>query len=204
MGIPRELVWRDVAAELRAHGTAGLQRFLTEDVLRFASVRHLAHHGVQPAAMRNEWRQAGISVDLAVGEPVHTAVEFKYPREPNETNAAWTQHLGELLKDFYRLAHLPEQVAERWCVQLVSDRLRRYLDGVERNYGVRLPMKAGDSTVLDAPGQRALPATAWRLISPWVDETDSVRARCVQVADAGAGLRLVVHRVEHLRGGESS
>jgi len=25
-------------------------------------------------------------------------------RRPTETNAAWTQHLGELMKDYYRLA----------------------------------------------------------------------------------------------------
>jgi hypothetical protein len=47
------------------------------------------------------------AVDLVVSEPELAAIEFKYPREPRETNAAWTQHLGEALKDFYRLARMP-------------------------------------------------------------------------------------------------
>lgn len=37
-------------------------------------------------------------------------VEFKYPREPVEKNAAWTMTLGEVLKDFLRLAVDPGQV----------------------------------------------------------------------------------------------
>lgn len=139
-------IWTTVSRELSEHDTAGLQALLTEDVVRFATVRALARRGVSPAELHTEWRAAGPAIDLAVGEPVHTAVEFKFPREPHERNAAWTQHLGELLKDFFRLAHLPASVSERWCVQVVSERLRRYLDGVQTNHGLRLRMSAGDVT----------------------------------------------------------
>lgn len=188
-------VWTAVARELAEHDNAGLQAFLTEDVVRFATVRALGRAGVPPARLRTEWRVAGQSIDLAVGEPVRTAVEFKFPREPSETNAAWTQHLGELLKDFYRLAHLPASVEERWCVQVVSERLRRYLDGVETRHGVRLSMTAGDVTTLPQEIHQLLPRTAATILAPWALSPGAVFARCAHTLDAGAGMRLVVHSV---------
>src|SRR4051794_6411815 len=96
-----ELVWRGTAASLRRHAAAGLQSLLTEDVVRFATVLELIEAGVLPGAIESEWRRPGVpdAVDLVVTAPEFTAVEFKFPREPRETNAAWTQHLGEALKD---------------------------------------------------------------------------------------------------------
>ena len=191
-------IWMAVSGELSEHDSAGLQAFLTEDVVRFATVRALARGGVSPAELHTEWRAAGPAIDLAVGEPVHTAVEFKFPREPHEKNAAWTQHLGELLKDFFRLAHLPASVGDRWCVQVVSERLRRYLDGVETNHGLRLGMSAGDVTFIGPDVHRVLPRTASDRLAPWSEHAGAVTARCTDVLDAGAGLRLVIHSVEHI------
>lgn len=184
-----------VADQLAQHSNEGLQDLLTEDVVRFATIRALTSAGVSPALVHTEWRGGGPAIDLAVGRPVMAAVEFKFPREPVATNAAWTQHLGELLKDFYRLAHLPMHVSERWCVQVISERMRRYLDGVADRCGVRLAMTAGETTVLEPGIHGVLPATAARLVSPWVN-SEAVTARCTDVLAAGAGLRLVLHRVD--------
>jgi hypothetical protein len=190
-------VWASVAGELDEHRVAGLERLLTEDVVRFATVKALVSSGVAPERIRAEWRpQRGVTVDLVVDDPVTAAVEFKYPREPTETNAAWTQHLGELMKDYYRLAVLPEYVTTRWCVQLMSNRLRRYLDGVARNHGVRLGMIAGDVTTLTRGSIAAVPATARGSLTSWAAEDVVVSARCVDVLDVGAGLRLLTHLVQ--------
>jgi hypothetical protein len=191
-----DAVWWAVRDELDEHRVAGLERLLTEDVLRFATVKALVAGGVSPEHLRAEWRPArGQSIDLAVGDPVKTAIEFKYPREPTEVNAAWTQHLGELMKDYFRLAALPETVETRWCVQLRSARLRRYLDGVAENHGVRLVVPAGDTATLSAQSIAGVPATARNLIGAWASLPGIVRARCVNVLDVGAGLQLVTHEV---------
>ncbi len=188
--------WALLAGELAGYSRDGLQDLLTEDVVRFAALRILVAAGANPAQLRTEWRAApSVAVDMAVGQPVTSAVEFKFPREPVETNAAWTQHLGELLKDFYRLAQLPAQVTDRWCVQVISERMRRYLDGIADRYGVRLAMVAGETTVLEPQVHQVLPATAARLLAPWADGF-AVTARCTDVLTAGTGLRLVVHHVD--------
>lgn len=111
-------VWRSVAEDLGESWTTGLGRFVTEDVLRFATIKGLVAQGVPADHLESEWRRPGVSdaVDLVVTHNPRAAFEFKYPREPRETNAAWTQHLGELLKDFYRLAHMPGDFEERRCV----------------------------------------------------------------------------------------
>ena len=137
-----DAVWAATAAHLGRHSTAGLSALLTEDVVRFALVQELVAAGVTPASLEVEWRRPGVtdSVDLVLTTPEWTAVELKYPREPRETNAAWTQYLGEVLKDFYRLATMPAEFTNRWCIQLWSTRLNRYFDGVGDRHGVQLGM----------------------------------------------------------------
>jgi hypothetical protein len=190
-------VWQQVADELDQHRVRSLERLLTEDVVRFATVRALVDAGVDPVRLRSEWRPArNQAIDLVVDDPVSAAVEFKYPREPHETNAAWTQHLGEVVKDFYRLATLPEHVGQRWCVQVVSARLRRYLDGVSTRTGVSVAAVAGGVTTLTPAGLAGLPATARNLLGPWHDPPVSVTACCVHVLPIGDGLTLTAHLVE--------
>lgn len=55
------------------------------------------------------------------------------PREPSEQNAAWTETLGEVLKDLYRLARIP--AGDRIFVYLESERLRRYMAGRQHATG---------------------------------------------------------------------
>jgi hypothetical protein len=106
--VDEDEVWAAVAAELREYRQRGLAGLMTEDTVRFATARALIDAGVAPSGLRAEWPHPalrGSRVDLAVGgEPPSALIEFKFPREPTEQNAAWTMALGEVLKDFYRLA----------------------------------------------------------------------------------------------------
>lgn len=198
----KELAWADiwiaVAAQLDRYRDAGLEQLLTEDVVRFATIEQLASAGVSPSRLEVEWRRRGVpdAVDLVVSDPHLAAVEFKFPREPRETNAAWTQHLGEALKDFYRLAHMPAEFEHRWCVQLLSTRMRRYLDGVADRHGVRLGLTAGSQTDLNPARIRALPATAHKGLARWLDDLPPIHAKCVAVHPIGSDLRLTVHSVQ--------
>lgn len=189
-------VWGRVAEDLSESWTSGLGRLLTEDVLRFATVKGLVAQGVPADHIESEWRRLGVpdAVDLVVSGNPRAAIEFKYPREPRETNAAWTQHLGELLKDFYRLAHMPADFDERWCVQLVSPRVQRYLAGVGDRLGVSIAQRAGQVTDLQADVVRGLPVTATRLLGRWLEDARPVQARCVGSYAVGE-LRLLVHDV---------
>lgn len=191
-------VWDAVGAHLRRYRDAGLEQLLTEDVVRFATIEQLAAAGVAPSRLEAEWRRPGVpdAVDLIVFEPELAAIEFKFPREPRETNAAWTQHLGEVLKDFFRLAHMPDGFVHRWCVQLLSTRMRRYLDGVAERHGVRLGLAAGSDTLLDPASIRALPATARKGLSRWLDELPPIHARCIAAHPIGTDLRLTIHTVQ--------
>ncbi|TQS45897.1 hypothetical protein [Cryptosporangium phraense] len=190
-------VWAATASALDRHRVAGLEALLTEDVLRFAAVCELVEASVAPVRLEAEWRRPGVpdSVDLVVTGPTPAAVEFKFPREPRETNAAWTQHLGEALKDFYRLAHMPSGFVDRWCVQLLSARVRRYFDGVAQRHGVAFGLRPGEVTELDPARVRTLPATAQRGLGRWLTDLPPVHARCEAVHPTGEDLRLVTHRV---------
>jgi hypothetical protein len=194
-----DAVWAQVASELDEHRVAGLEKLLTEDVVRFATVRSLVSHSVPAADIRAEWRPTqlhGGSIDLALGDPVKVAIEFKFPREPTATNAAWTMHLGEVLKDVYRLAALPATVTERLCVQVVSTRLRRYLDASATKYGIGIGAHGGEVTSLGPDTIRRLPETARGVLGRWTEVNWSVRATCRTVLAIGPDLRLLVHDVE--------
>jgi len=156
-------LWASVAQELRVYRQRGLGRVLTEDTLRFAAVRAAADAGVDPARMRVELPHPsvpGARIDLAVGDPPAVIVEFKYPREPVQKNAAWTMTLGEVLKDFYRLAAYPGQVT-RVFIYAESRRLRRYMLGAAERYGIDIDRPA---VLLLAEAIEALPTTAREII----------------------------------------
>lgn len=99
-----------------------------------------------------------------------------------------------MLKDFYRLAHMPADLEHRWCVQLLSARMRVYLSGVADRHDVHLAPTAGETTTLDPATVRALPATAKSRLPRWLDDLPTVTARCVSVHHVGTDLRLVVHQ----------
>lgn len=170
---------------------------MTEDVLRFATIKALTGQGVPPGILEVEWRSPGLrdAVDLVITRDPRVAIEFKYPREPRETNAPWTQHLGEILKDFYRLAYMPTNFDQRWCVQLLSPRVQRYLAGVDEKYGVHIAQHPGEITTLRPNAVQALPATATRMLTRWRDDARPIQARCVHSLKIGPELSLLVHHV---------
>ena len=100
-----------------------------------------------------------------------------------------------MLKDFYRLAYMPAEFTDRWCVQVLSDRMRRYLDNAADRYGVRVAEKVGATTLLEPEAALGLPATARSHLERWLPDLQPVQARCVAAHPAGAGLTLTIHRV---------
>lgn len=157
------LAWDRVAKELCAHRVDGFGAVLTEDVLRFATARALAHAGCAPTSLAVERPHPAIRgsrVDLVVGEPARAIIELKYPREPSEKNAAWTMTLGEVLKDFYRLAVYPGPV-DRLFVLAATSRLKTYLRSSADRYGMDVDR---DRVELGPAAAAALPRTAASII----------------------------------------
>lgn len=109
--------------------------------MRFAAAVALVDAGADAAGLSVEAPHPvlkGSRVDLVVAHPEGGAlVEFKFPREPDENNAAWTMTLGEVLKDFYRLASYPGE-EDRLFVYVESSRLRAYMARAARRYGLDL------------------------------------------------------------------
>jgi hypothetical protein len=192
-----DAIWEAAARRLAGHVSSGLTHLLTEDVLRFAVIQELVEHGVPPLDIEQEWRRPGVtdSVDLVLKRLPPAAIEFKFPREPRETNAAWTQHLGEALKDFFRVATMPAEFGDRWCVQLWSTRVVRYFDGAADRYGFRWGNRPGDRTVFDPDAMRTLPATALGRLARWSSALPEIRATCTSVCDVGADMRLYAFAV---------
>ncbi|GAB2966449.1 hypothetical protein GCM10027184_13760 [Saccharothrix stipae] len=192
-----DAVWASVAAELRGHLERGLGGLLTEDVVRFAAARTLIAAGVDATTLRVEAPHPalkGSRVDLVVGRPSPVAlIELKFPREPNEVNAAWTMALGEVLKDFYRLAAYPGEV-DRIFVYVEGDRLRRYMAGAARRFGVDLDT---DTVALTPAAVAGLPATALGIIGPDLvrHHVTATRLAVIPVDDT---LRLAIYHVDPL------
>jgi hypothetical protein len=185
-------LWTSVASVLRGYRQARFGRILTEDTVRFATARAAADAGVDPASMRVELPHpaiAGARIDLAIGEPPAVLVEFKYPREPAEKNAAWTMTLGEVLKDFYRLAAYPGEVS-RMFVFAESRRLRRYMLGAAERYGIDIDRPA---VLLRADAVAALPTTARDIIASL--SVGPVAAERVALTEVDEDLRLSIYRV---------
>jgi hypothetical protein len=186
--------WADIAAELRELRAQGLGRLLTEETVRFATVKALARHGVEPDAMRYEWPHPalrGSRIDLVVGTPPSVLIELKYPREPNETNAAWTMAYGEVLKDFYRLAAYPAS-ADRVFVYAESARLHRYMTGAAARYG--LDVNATEITLYPDHAAR-LPTTVASILGPDL-ATRPVTARRLAAIEVDATLSVHVYSVD--------
>lgn len=132
----------------------------------------------------------GSRIDLIVGNPPQALVELKYPREPNEQNAAWTMALGEVLKDLYRLSLLP--TGDRIFVYVETARLRRYMAGAATRYGLDVDL---DRVVLAPEVARALPISAAQIIGPEL-LARRVTATRLQVLPVDEHLRLSVYLVD--------
>ena len=173
---------------LDVHVSAGRRHLLTEDVVRFATVTVLADQGVTADRLAAERTVPGVGrIDLLVDPPGGAAVEFKFPREPSEMNAADTMAFGEVLRDFYRLARL--DVADAWAVQLLRPAFRRYL---ARRSELIWTDASGGVLVLPAALREALPASARAAVPEWA--VGEVRAECLAATRLGDDV-LVVYRV---------
>ncbi|HYQ67502.1 DUF7669 domain-containing protein [Actinophytocola sp.] len=188
-------VWAVVAIEVREYRKRGFGALLTKDAVRFCAARALVDAGVEVASLRVEAAHPvlkGARVDLVVGgdRPV-ASIELQYPREPNPANAAWTTALGEVLKDFYRLAVYPGAV-DRLFVFVETAQLRRYMAGVVARYGVDLDA----DTVILRPGRvAALPSTATTIIGTQL-AAHHVTAQRLALLPVDDALRLAVYRVD--------
>jgi hypothetical protein len=184
-------VWDEVGDTIADHLDHGRAHLLTEDVVRFATCSALEKHGVAASRMAFEWRIDGIGpVDLAVDAPELSAVvEFKFPRDPREKNSADTMTLGELLKDFWRLARI-EATAERWAFQIVGSPLGRYLG---RRPDIAWTTTVGQEFCIRRDVAALLPATAQRQLPTFAAECD-VNARC-EWGRTACDLTLAAYRV---------
>ncbi len=190
LAIPKN-IWQALAAAIQVHIDAGRVHLLTEDALRFALIMLLEDCGIAPDEMRVEVSEPLIRamLDLAVGQPVHTVFELKFPRDSRTgSSSADTVTCGSLLKDFYRLARL--SYPERWAVQLINDRLRRHL---ERRTDVSWRFVPGETLELPAGLPSRLPESACRGWSSWADALE-VRAT-VFAEHFVSGHTLAVYRV---------
>jgi hypothetical protein len=187
-------LWHDVAGAMAAHRKAGRGHLLTEDVLRFATVLALGERGVPPSALRAEVlapELKGGKVDLAIETDPAAVVEFKFPRDPTNSGAADTMTLGEVLRDFYRLALLP--TSERWVVLLLDARLLRYVRAAAQRYDLGWADDLGSELTLTSAID-GLPKTARDALGAALPKTD-VTASCLVAADAGPGLTLLAYRL---------
>ncbi len=98
--------------------------------------------------------------------------------------------LGEVLKDLYRLALLPD--GDRVFVYLESDRLHRYMAGATVRYGFDLDR---DDVVLEPSGAAVLPASAAQIVGPALLASRVTASRLTTIP-VGQGLRLSVYVVE--------
>ncbi|MDP9434149.1 MAG: hypothetical protein M3P93_02725, partial [Actinomycetota bacterium] len=82
--IPWLMVWRDVAARVRAHRAAGRGHLVTEDVVRMETVLALDAVGVHGDRLAVEYpapQLQGGKLDLVLDPPEGAVVELKYPRD---------------------------------------------------------------------------------------------------------------------------
>jgi hypothetical protein len=190
-----QVMWAEVVAEVRSYRECGFGPLLTKDAVRFCTARALVAAGVDVATLRVEAPHPalkGARVDLVVGvdRPV-AVIEAQYPREPNPANAAWTMALGEVLKDFYRLAAYPGAV-DRVFVYVETDHLRRYMAGVTSRHGVGLD---ADTVRLRPAEVAGLPRTATDMIGAQLAAHD-VTARRLALLPVDDDLRVAVYRVD--------
>lgn len=190
-----EIVWRDVAQRLREHRAAGRGHLLTEDVVRFQTVLALERLGVAPSRLRTEVPVpvlSGGKLDLAVDPPDGPVVELKYPRSRSGINPD-TMTFGELVRDFFRVAAVPS--SERWVVQVVEERLERYIHGICGRHGIRWATAVDERLLVPAASLRSLPETARRALGTFADHR-AVSARCVAAEAVDDGLTLYAYEVD--------
>ncbi|WP_369252419.1 hypothetical protein [Geodermatophilus amargosae] len=195
-------VWAAVAARVAAHRAAGRGHLLTEDSVRLETVLVLERFGVAPERLAVEVlapELAGGKLDLVVDPPGGAVVELKYPRDSHTGISPDTMTFGELLRDFLRVAVVP--AGDRWVVQLLNERLARYVAGACLRHGLGWANAAGGTVTLPAPALAALPVTAGRAIGA-AAVPGTVTATCAVLEPIGDGLSLYAFRVDRLPAAE--
>jgi hypothetical protein len=189
-------VWSAVAARFTSHRVAGRGHLLSEHTLRWETMMVLEECGVRPGRLVVEHRApelGGGSLDLVIDPPAGTVIEFKFPRGSSTGISPDTMTFGELLKDFLRVSVVPAE--ERWVVQVLDPRLRRYL----QNAGTRSSFVWADTpgAILELPLDvlAALPKTARDALGA-LAVLDTVRARCTDVVEIDKNLALIAYRVD--------
>ncbi len=134
-------------------------------------------------------------MDLVVGRPPTGVVELKFPRDPRVYNAADTMTVGELLKDFCRLAIAPFE--RRFAVQVLQGRLLKHLLG-RRGKDVDWKVQQGQALWFDDATWRALPKTAQTSMN--VDRFQGSVTAGVVFRQAVGELTLVVYEVAPVTG----
>lgn len=162
-----EQVWVDVARRLAEHRAAGRALLLTEDSVRWFTVQALEATGVSPDRLAVEVPAsplAGGKLDLTVDGVTGTVIELKYPRGSRTGISPDTMTLGELIRDFLRVAAVDAE--DRWVVQVLQPELRRYLN---RREALSWPSAVGQQLVLTRSVLEGLPKTARDAIGslPW-------------------------------------
>lgn len=163
-------LWEQVAARLSSHWTAGRGHLLTEDTLRLCLVEALGEHGVGPERLAAEVYAAGLGagkLDLTVDGPTGTVIELKYPRDSRTGFSPDTMTMGELLRDFCRVAVVDAE--DRWVTQVINYRLARYLAGASTRFTLGWAVEQGQMMTLDRATLEQLPVTAVTAIGsmPW-------------------------------------
>lgn len=193
--VPWAQVWSDVADRVRLHREAGRGHLLTEDAVRLETILVLSAHGASPEQMVNEYlapELGGGKIDLVLQPPRGTLIEFKYPRDSRTGFSPDTMTLGELLRDFVRVASVPAE--QRWVVQVLGTRLTRYLQGVRARHDLRWATTPGAEFSVSSSTLAALPATARQALGTWPTGT-AITGRCAAAERIDDGLTLYAYAV---------
>jgi hypothetical protein len=189
-------IWREVACRLSAHRAAGRGHLLTEDVVRMETVLALASADVLPGRLAVEHlapELAGGKLDLVLDPPDGVVVELKYPRDSRTGFSPDTMTLGELVRDFLRVAAVPAQ--QRWVVQVLNPRLVRYLAGLAARHQLHWALTEGDRLELHPLVLTRLPKTAITAMGR-ATLPETVTAHCTVVAPIGDDLALYGYIVD--------
>ena len=173
-------MWAHVTESVSAEIAAGRRHLLTEDFVRHATVVALDEHDVDASRLEYEWRppdRNNVQYDLVVDTPPSAIIEFKFPRAPRAGNRPYTQVVGPLLADFYKL--YDASANERFAVLVLEADLVRHLEGRSE-----FEWRIGRSLTLPLGLPNRLPQTAGGQLRSW-SETGPVQASCSFVAAAG-------------------
>lgn len=138
---------------------------------------------------------AGGKLDLILDPPGGVIIELKYPRDSRTGFSPDTMTLGELVRDFLRVAVVPAQ--QRWVVQVLNPRLRRYLTRLAQRHQLDWALSEGNPVVLHPDVLTGLPGTAIAAIGR-AARPEAVTARCAVVAHIDGDLTLYGYLVDAL------